>query len=78
MKNSETVKSYLSFIPPVHKILNFSEVQKLIDQYGQPLVVSIIRNILADYRNTLKYEARINNEIFSVEEIIKLLKKKIN
>ena len=71
MKNSETVKSYLSFIPPVHKILNFPEVQKLIDQYGQPLVVSIRRTILSDYRNDLKYVNRINNEIFFDEEIIK-------
>ena len=78
MKKSETVKSYLSLIPPVHKILNFPEVQKLIDQYGQLVVVSSIRSILADYRNTIKCETRINNEIFSVEEIIKLLKKNIN
>ena len=75
MKKSETVKSYLSLIPPVHKILNFPEVQKLIDQYGQLVVVSSIRSILADYRNTIKNKTRINNEIFSVEEIIKLLKK---
>ena len=75
MKKSETAKSYLSSIPPVHKILNFPEVQKLIDQYGQLVVVSSIRSILADYRNTIKYETRINDEIFSVEEIIKLLKK---
>ena len=73
MKKSETVKSYLSLIPPVHKILNFPEVQKLIDQYGQLVVVSSIRSILADYRNTIKCETRINNEIFSVEEIIKIL-----
>ncbi len=77
MKKSETVKYYLSLIPPVHKILNFPEVQKLIDQYGQLVVVSSIRSILADYRNTIKCETRINNEIFSVEEIIKLLKKNI-
>ena len=30
MKKSETVKSYLSLIPPVHKILNFPEVLRQI------------------------------------------------
>ena len=65
MKKSETVKYYLSLIPPVHKILNFPEVQKLIDQYGQLVVVSSIRSILADYRNKIKYETIINDEIFS-------------
>ncbi|GIS06709.1 MAG: hypothetical protein CM15mP109_14650 [Candidatus Dadabacteria bacterium] len=74
MKNLKLFKTYLSLIPPVHKILNFPEVQKLIDQYGQLVVVSSIRSILADYRNKIKYETRINEE-FSVEEIIKLLKK---
>ena len=64
MKKSKTVKSYLSFIHPVHKILNFPEVQKLIDQYGQPIVVNTIRSIFADYRNTLIKETEINNKIF--------------
>jgi len=77
MKKTEIAKSYLSLIPPVHKILNFTEVQKLMDQYGQPVVVNAIRRIFNEYRNALKKETKKNHHKLSSDYIIKLLKKTI-